>query len=118
MGRPRKEINWLEVEKLCQLQCTQEEIAWFCDVSLDTIERHCLIEFEATFAEYYKQKKGVGKIALRKAQWQSAIGGNVTMQIWLGKQLIGQTEPRDQSSTDQSKNTRTIMLKYHLEDTE
>ena len=27
MGRPRKEINQIEFEKLCALQCTLEEIA-------------------------------------------------------------------------------------------
>jgi hypothetical protein len=49
------------------------------------------------FSEYYEQKKGVGKIALRRAQMRTAIGdgsnpGNPTMQIWLGKNLLGQVD--------------------------
>ena len=37
MARPRKEIDQNEFEKLCALQCTQEEIcAWF-DVTDKTL---------------------------------------------------------------------------------
>ena len=32
------------------------------------------------------------KISLRRMQFKSAEGGNVTMQIWLGKQLLGQRD--------------------------
>jgi len=33
-----------------------------------------------------------GKSILRRLQWQAALGGNITMQIWLGKQLLGQSD--------------------------
>lgn len=31
------------------------------------------------------------KVALRRMQWQSASSGNVVMQIWLGKNMLGQS---------------------------
>ena len=32
------------------------------------------------------------KMRLRQLQWKSATKGNVVMQIWLGKQILGQSE--------------------------
>ena len=32
------------------------------------------------------------KIELRQKQWEVAMEGNVQMLIWLGKQVLGQTE--------------------------
>lgn len=93
MGRPRIKINWEDVEKLCILQCLQREVAWFCNVSLDTIERACKREKKQSFAEYYSQKKSVGRISLRRAQWEVAVKQkNVTMLIWLGKQYLKQSD--------------------------
>ena len=92
MARPRIEINKINFEKLCGLQCTLDEIADFFDCSPDTIERWCKREYKRGFAEVFKQKRGKGKIALRRMQWQSAEDGNVTMQIFLGKQFLGQSD--------------------------
>ena len=37
------------------------------------------------------------KLALRKKQWDMAMAGDVKMLIWLGKQVLGQTDnpPRE-----------------------
>lgn len=37
-GRPKIEIDFAEVDKLCQIQCTGEEIASFFGISYDTLE--------------------------------------------------------------------------------
>lgn len=99
MARPRKEIDWSDVEKLCALQCTQDEIAQFCEVSQDTLTRRCLDDHGVSFAEFFDQKRGTGRISLRRSQWQLAQKGNATMLIWLGKQYLGQ---RDKSSLEHS----------------
>lgn len=92
MGRPRKEIDAESFEKLCMMHCTLIEIADFFDVSEDTIERWCKRNYSKSFAEVIKKKSGKGKISLRRLQWQAAENGNITMQIWLGKQWLGQAE--------------------------
>lgn len=92
MARPKKVIDWNDVEKLCALQCTQEEIAQFCECSVDTLERHCRDVHGVSFAEYFKQKKGQGRISLRRAQWQAAQKGNPALLIWLGKQHLDQSD--------------------------
>ena len=91
-GRPRKEINWDEFDKLCSIQCTQEEIASWFNCSVDTIERAVEREHGVKFAEYYAQNSGTGKISLRRQQWQLALKGDKTMLIWLGKQHLGQMD--------------------------
>lgn len=99
MARPRKPVDWESVEKLCSLQCTEEEIAQFLAISVDTLCRACKRDHEQSFAEYFAQKKGLGKVSLRRAQWQAAQKGNPTMLIWLGKQYLDQ---RDKSSHELS----------------
>lgn len=92
MARPRKDINWADVEKLCALQATEEEIAQFLGLSVDTLHRACKREYRMSFAEYFAQKRGMGKISLRRSQWQTAQKGNPALLIWLGKQYLGQKD--------------------------
>lgn len=99
MARPLKEINWQEVDKLCSIQCSEEEIAQFLGVSIATLYRAAKREHGMSFDEYFAQKRGVGKTSLRRAQWLSAQKGNPTMLIWLGKQYLAQ---RDKSSHELS----------------
>lgn len=92
MGRPTIQISQDEFEKLCVMQCTKQDIAnWFC-CSEDTIERWCKRTYGDTFAVVFAQKREKGKVSLRRMQWQSAERGNVTMQIFLGKQYLGQKD--------------------------
>lgn len=92
MARPRKEIDFQDLDKLMAIQCTAEECAQFFEVSVDTIERRIREEFDMNFAEYFSIKRGHGKIALRRKQYQVALSGNTTLLIWLGKQYLGQSD--------------------------
>jgi hypothetical protein len=93
-GRPRTAIDWEEFDRLCGLQATLEEIAaWFaCDIA--TIERAVKREKELGFAEYFAQKRGVGRVSLRRVQFREALAGNPTMLVWLGKQWLGQRDDK------------------------
>lgn len=44
-------------------------------------------------------------MTLRRLQWKAAEGGNATMLIWLGKQLLGQ---KDSSHVDLSNSDRSL----------
>jgi hypothetical protein len=92
VGRPKVEIDWEEFDKLCEIQCTQEEIAFWFRCSVDTIDRAVKREKKVNFAEYFNQKRGSGKVALRRAQFQTALSGNPTMLIWLGKNILKQED--------------------------
>lgn len=95
MARPRIEINWTEFDKLCALQCTLNEIASWFGCSPDTIERAVKRDKKRSFADYYEEKRGTGRIALRRYQMQAAEKGNTAMLIWLGKQYLGQTDKQE-----------------------
>ncbi len=54
-------------------------------VSTDTLKRN--------YEDVIHQGKTLGKVALRRAQWRNAVEkNNVTMQIWLGKNCLSQTD--------------------------
>ena len=91
MARPKIQIDWEQLDKLCALQCTLVEISEWFNCSEDTIQRAIKREFDMGFAEYFKKKSSRGKISLRRSQFKLAEN-NATMAIWLGKQYLGQTE--------------------------
>ena len=92
MARPRIEIDWKEFDKLCALQCTLDEFANHFECSVDTIERAVLRDHKQSFAEYFKVKRGRGKLSLRRRQFQKAMDGDTAMLIFLGKQWLDQTD--------------------------
>ena len=92
MARPRKEVDWETVNKLCGIHCTGEEIASVLEVSYDTLQRRCQEKHDCGFADYYKKASSNGKISLRRQQYAVAMKGNVSMLIWLGKNWLGQTD--------------------------
>lgn len=87
MARPQLEIDGKEVMKLASIGCSNDEIAAFFDCSKDTIERRFA-------AELHKGREN-GKTRLRRLQLQAAQKGNVVMLIWLGKQMLGQSDKQE-----------------------
>ena len=95
-GPKIKTVNWVEFDKLCQIQCTLTELAAWFKCSEDTIENIVKREKGMKFSEYYQQNRGVGKIALRRRQFQAAMDGDRTMLVWLGKQYLEQSDKIEQ----------------------
>ena len=94
MARPRKEINQETFEGLCAIQCTKQEICVFLKITDKTLESWCKRTYGAGFSEVFRQKRVIGNISLRRAQFRLAAK-NATMAIWLGKQYLGQKDIRD-----------------------
>ena len=94
-GRPKIEIDFEQVEKLCIMHCTGEEIAGFFNISYDTLARRIKTKYKLSFADYFKRKSAAGKLSLRRAQFSAATAGNISMLIWLGKQYLGQADKQD-----------------------
>lgn len=88
----RKRIDPDQVEKLAAMHCTHAEIAAVVGCSQDTVERR--------FADVIRKGRESGKAKLRHLQWRSAQNGNVTMQIWLGKQLLKQSDKQELTGAD------------------
>lgn len=92
MGRPKKQIDKEQFEALCEIQCTQSEICSVLKVSEKTLIAWCKDTYNDTFSNTYKTFSEDGKKSLRRMQFESARKGNVAMQIWLGKQYLGQRD--------------------------
>ncbi len=91
-GRPQKEINWDTFEQLCKIQCTQSEIASVLCLNVDTVHDRAVKHYKMPYSEIFKRFSEDGKSSLRRAQFKAALGGNVTMLIWLGKIVLGQRD--------------------------
>ena len=91
MGRLRKEIDQEAFEGLCELQCTKLEICAFFKITDKTLEAWCKRTYNAGFSEVFREKRGLGKISLRRAQFRLAEK-NANMAIWLGKNYLGQSD--------------------------
>jgi len=94
-GRPRLQFDVRQVEELGRIQSTQAELAAVLGCGLTTVKER--LESDPEFAAAYESGLEAGKSSLRRLQWKSALGGNIAMQIWLGKQYLGQ---RDVQSTE------------------
>jgi hypothetical protein len=115
MARPRKEIDWEVVRKLCAMQCTGEEIASFSDIDYDTLQRAVKREFNMSFADYFKKHSANGKISLRRKQYEVATSGNVPMLIWLGKQYLDQKDKQSNEHTGPNGGAIDLSLKVVFE---
>jgi hypothetical protein len=103
VARPKKEINYETVEKLANIQCTQEEIASFLGLSVRTLQR------DEEFCRIYKKGQDNGKMSLRRMQYKLAEK-NPSMAIWLGKQYLGQRDsfPDEVNYTEVNKGIMNI----------
>lgn len=95
-GRPKANIDWQNVEKMIEAGCTTEGIAATIGVQRDTLYKRCQTDNKVDFSTFCRQKKAQGDEKLRMKQFQTALDGNVTMQIWLGKQRLGQRDKVEQ----------------------
>jgi hypothetical protein len=87
MARPKKHnLDTKQIEQLASFGCTNTEMASFFGCSENTIRR---------YGEFLTKGRDKGKIKLRQLQWRSAERGNTSMLIWLGKQILGQTDKQE-----------------------
>lgn len=94
MGRPPKLVESEEllkqIEGLGRIQCTQREAAAVLRVHRDTFADFLGTHEKAM--EAWEDGQEQGKASLRRMQYKAAKNGNPTMQIWLGKQWLGQKD--------------------------
>ena len=103
-GRPKIEIDYVTVEKLANIQCTQEEIASFLGISSRTLLR------DEKFKELFAKGRENGKMSLRRIQWKHAEK-SATMAIWLGKQYLGQKDNIEVANTDELNKVKELLGK-------
>lgn len=86
MARPKLKIDVAELEKLCTMQCTDEEVAAFLGISVKTLERRKHIK---TFADTMEKAKSKGRVSVRRMLFSQAAKGNIAATIFLAKNVLG-----------------------------
>ena len=94
VGRPKFVIDYALISQLAMMHCTDSEIAHLCGM---TPEGFCKRKKSDTeLVQVLEKGRDEGKASLRRLQWKQAQSGDKTMLIWLGKQLLGQSDKREQ----------------------
>lgn len=89
-GKPKWNPPANELRALAVAGCSQEEAASFFDVGYSTFKR--LLKESPTHRRAWEDGARKRNAQLRAAQMKLALNGNPTMQIWLGKQMLGQRD--------------------------
>jgi hypothetical protein len=92
VGRDKKIIDPLDIEKLAAISCTDRDIADFVGINEDTLRYN--------FKDNLLKGRAEVRINLRRAQIDLALNGNATMLIWLGKNILGQSDTPITSETN------------------
>jgi hypothetical protein len=85
-GRKAVNIDLADLEKLCRLQCTDEDLAAWFGVSLRTIERR---RKRPDFLDAMDRGRAKGRISVRRMLFSQAANGNAAASIFLAKNLLG-----------------------------
>jgi len=108
MVGPRIEFSereWTQLINLIRIQCTRVEICGVMQMDEKTLNRIIRDRGEGSFSLLYEKHQSEGKASLRRAQWKAATENhNPTMLIWLGKNVLDQTDRQrvDNTSSDGS----------------
>jgi len=89
-GPDKIEVDPARLETLAKINCTHEEMASVLGMSIRTFQERLAEDPE--LRTIIEKNRDEGKASLRRAQWKSALGGDRTMMIWLGKNHLGQTD--------------------------
>lgn len=101
IGRPKSPLSAAILEEMIADGATMEEVADLHGVVRQTLYNR--IEQEPAFMDALKRGRARAGATLRKTQVTLARAGNPAMLIWLGKQMLGQREPRlDDAPPDDS----------------
>tara|TARA_Y100001978_G_C23649671_1_gene412736 strand:- start:859 stop:1164 length:306 start_codon:yes stop_codon:yes gene_type:complete len=94
MARPKKyHIDLEQLQKLAKLGCTNKEMGDFFGCSADLLEK--------SYSDILLKGRAEQKMRLRQLQWKSAENGNVTMQIFLGKNILGQQDKLEENQMEE-----------------
>jgi hypothetical protein len=83
-GLRKRIVNPDDVYKLAQIGSTDREIARWFDIDENTLRYN--------FSDVLEKGRTELKQSLRMAQLKLALSGNAVMLIWLGKNILGQSD--------------------------
>lgn len=97
-GRPRVSIDWQLVGKYAESGASGNGIAAVIGINEATLRTRCVVDNKIGLSEFLQQKRAKGDEYLRDKQYEVAMGGNVPMLIWVGKNRLGQADKQEVST--------------------
>lgn len=92
-GHPRIEFDYVELEDLSRSYCSFIELAKFYNCSEQTIEAR--YKDDSEFKSAIDRGRFEAVKGLRRKQIELAMDGNTQMAIFLGKNILGQTDKQE-----------------------
>lgn len=84
VGRDQKVVPPQEVADLAKIGCSDRDIAEWFGITESTLRYN--------FSDFLIKGRGDLKQTLRRAQLKTALSGNATLLIWLGKNILLQSD--------------------------
>lgn len=93
-------IDWNQVAYWLEARCSGSQIADILGIHENTLYERCKTDLGLEFVAFKAKNRSKGEQNLRLAQYESAVKDKDRgMQIWLGKQWLGQTD-KSQNTID------------------
>lgn len=92
VGPPRLDIDEEKLFLMARMLCTWEEMAAEIGCDSDTLRNN--------YSDKIEKERNRGRASLRRKQFATAMEGNVTMMIWLGKNQLGQKDKVEHTGSD------------------
>jgi len=92
--RKRIEIDYKELESLCYMQCSEQEIAQWFHCSIDTVALRIREKFGISFPEYFGRHRIGGLISLRRNMFKMSEK-SPQMAIFMAKNWLGMVDKQE-----------------------
>lgn len=119
MGRPRRKFDLEKVTVMASIGASPYEMASYFDCSTRVIQQRMAEDEEdpvkGDFLRAYKKGFGEVKRGLRRVQIETAMNGNPALLIWLGKNLLDQTDKIDSKQEISSKSEVKMEITPEIE---
>ena len=92
-GRPKIEVDWVELHEHMEAHSPIEELAAIVGCDVKTLNSACRRDNNTILSRYIERRKRIGKARLRLRRAQKAWEGDSERLIeWLSKQWFGETD--------------------------
>jgi hypothetical protein len=86
VGRPKRQLDERQITDMASIGLTVKEIAG--------VLRRSYVTIHNDYPDSVDLGRARMRASLRRKQYETAMSGNATMLIWLGKQYLGQSAKR------------------------
>ncbi|GHV28060.1 hypothetical protein FACS18948_6500 [Clostridia bacterium] len=102
-----EKFNKKIINDLLKFGTPVEEVADYFGATIEELNQYVHLTFNEDPERFFKAQAARAKSVLRQAQWQQMTNGNATMMVWLGKNMLGQSE---KTETHDDGESRYIMV--------